>query len=336
MTQSQTEANKPIVFLTGANGFVGSHLTRGLLERGYHVRALIRPKADRSRLGGLNVEWVIGDLDNQHALSEGTRGVSYIIHNAGLVRAPSPAAYHHANCVGTVKLLDAAEANAESLKKFVYVSSQAAGGPSPNCRARTEDDPNLPHTPYGVSKLEGELAVMGRRERLPVVTIRPPAVYGPEDTAILAMFQTVSWHAKPLFGPQPQMLSIVHVQDLVRGIVLAAESESARGEVFFIAEDRHYTLSELQDLIQQAIDTWAFYLRIPKWLLMTIAGTNDVIGKAFGFTPRLNSDKARDFLIRNWTCSTDKAKRVLGFDSMIPFADGAKMTAEWYRGKGWL
>jgi nucleoside-diphosphate-sugar epimerase len=171
---------------------------------------------------------------------------------------------------------------------------------------------------------------------MPVVTVRPPAVYGPEDTAILAMFQTVSWHAKPLFGPQPQNLSIVHVEDLVRGIMLAMENEAARGEVFFIAEDQHYTLAQLQDLIQQAIATWAFYLRIPKWLLMTIAGTSDIVGSVFGFTPRLNRDKARDFLIRNWTCSTEKANRVLGYRSMVPFADGAKMTAEWYRAKGWL
>ncbi len=336
MTAGDTAERRPIAFLTGANGFVGSHLTRALLDRGYHVRALIRPKADRSRLDGLSIEWIIGDLDDQQALRLGASGADYVIHNAGLVRAPNAAAYHHANCTGTIKLLDAVEESAHGLRKFVYVSSQAAGGPSPEGRPKTEADPNIPHTPYGVSKLAGEDAVMRRSKALPVVTVRPPAVYGPEDTAILAMFQTVSWHAKPLFGPQPQHLSIVHVEDLVRGIMLAMESDSARGEVFFIAEDKHYTLAQLQDLIQGSLATWAFYLRIPKWLLMTIAGTIDLMGNIFSFTPRLNRDKARDFLIRNWTCSTEKANRILGYHSMVPFADGAKMTAEWYRAKGWL
>ena len=336
MTPSGTASVREIVLLTGANGFVGSHLTRALIERGHRVRALIRPKADRSRLDGLEIDWVIGDLDDQQALRKGVNGAQFVIHNAGRVRAPNAEAYHHANCVGTINLLDAAEEAASTVRRFVYISSQAAGGPSPAGRPKTEDDANCPHTPYGESKLAGEIAVMGRAKSLPVVTVRPPAVYGPEDTAILAMFQTVTWHVKPLFGPQPQMLSIVHVQDLVRGILLATEIDSANGHIFFIAEDQQYELAQLQELIQQALGTWAFYLRIPKWLLMSVAGTCDMVGNAVGFTPRLNRDKARDFLKRNWTCSTEKANRILGYRSQISFAEGAKMTAEWYRKKGWL
>ncbi len=336
MTADANRTSQPIVFLTGANGFVGSHLTRVLLEKGYHVRALIRPSADRSRLEGLDVEWVVGDLDNRRALQDGVSGVDFVIHNAGRVRAPDAAAYHHANCVGTIKLLDAVEDANPAIRRFVYISSQAAGGPSPAGRARTEEDPNVPHTPYGVSKLAGENAVMSRAAKLPVVTVRPPSVYGPEDTAILAMFQTVRWHLKPLFGSQPQLISIVHVHDLVRGTILAMEHNAAAGHVFFISEDRHYTLAELLGHIQSAVGTWAVYLRIPRWVLMTIAGTGDLIGKAFGFVPRLNRAKARDFLQPNWSCSTEKAQRILGYRSEIPFPEGAKATAEWYRKKGWM
>lgn len=336
MTPGTDSTSRPIVFLTGANGFVGSHLTRHLIGRGYHVRALIRPTADRTRLEGLQVEWIEGDLDNHKALVQGARGSQFVIHNAGRVRASDEAAYHHANCVGTIKLLDAVEEAAPQIQRFIYVSSQAAGGPSTDGRPKTEDDPNIPHTSYGRSKLEGENAVMARAGKLPVVTIRPPAVYGPEDTAILAMFQTVKWHLKPLFGATPQQLSIVHVTDLVHGITLAVENEAASGQVFFIAEDQQYLLAELLGHIQDAVGTWAVTIRIPKWLLMTIAGSGDILGRAFGFVPRLNRDKARDFLQPNWTCSTTKASRMFGYRSQIPFREGAKMTAEWYRKKGWL
>lgn len=331
-----TENPSPIVFLTGANGFVGSHLTRALIDRGFHVRVLIRPKADRSRLAGLELEWITGDLDDRHALRRGAEGAQYVIHNAGVVRAPTPEAYHHANCVGTIKLLDAVEEVAPGLRRFIYISSQAAGGPSPSDRARTEADPPAPHTPYGESKLAGENAVMARADRLPVTAIRPPSVYGPEDTAILAIFQTVGWHIKPVFGPQPQRIAIVHVQDLVHGALLALDNDRANGQVFYIAEDRSYELAELMELIRQALGTWAIPIKIPKPILMTIAGAADYIGKAFGFVPRLNRAKARDFLIRNWTCSTEKARRLLGYHSQIPFADGAKQTAQWYRERGWL
>lgn len=336
MTAANSNPSRPIVFLTGANGFVGSHLSRALVEGGYHVRALIRPNADRSRLEGLELEWIVGDLDDHKALQLGARGADFVIHNAGRVRAPSAEAYHHANCVGTIKLLDAVEEERGPLKRFVYISSQAAGGPSPDGRARTEDDLDTPHTPYGHSKLAGENAVMSRSGRLPVVSVRPTSVYGPEDTAILAMFQTVRWHLKPLFGQQPQMISIVHVADLVRGILLALENDKANGQVFFIAEDRNYTLSELLNAIQEAVGTWAITIRIPRWLLLSIAGVGDMMGKAFGFVPRLNRAKARDFLQPNWTCSTAKANRLLGFYSQIPFPEGAKRTVEWYRKKGWL
>ena len=336
MNTGDTESERRVVFLTGANGFVGSHIVRALLDRKYRIRALTRPKADCSRIEGLDVERVIGDLDDVRALREGVRGADFIIHNAGRVRAPSPEAYHHANCLGTIKLLDAVEEAAPNIRRFVYVSSQAAGGPSPQGRPKVEDDPNVPHTPYGESKLAGEQAVMARASKLPVVTVRPPAVYGPEDTAILAVFQTVGWHIKPLFGPQPQHISVVHVQDLVSGILLAMESDAASGQTFFIAEDRPYTLAEMDNLIQQALKTWAIFIRFPAPLLMSIAWTNDMIGKAFGFVPRLNRDKARDFLARNWTCSTEKARRLLGYKSQIAFAEGAKMTAQWYRARGWL
>lgn len=336
MTSATDKNLRPIVFLTGANGFVGSNLTRDLIGRGYHVRALIRPRADRTRLDGLDVEWVEGDLDNHKALVQGVHGAQFVIHNAGRVRAPDEAAYHHANCVGTIKLLDAVEEAAPQIQRFVYVSSQAAAGPSTDDGPKTEDDPNVPHTPYGRSKLEGENAVMSRAGRLPVVTIRPPAVYGPEDTAILAMFQTVKWHLKPLFGATPQRISIVHVTDLVQGVTLALEKDEADGHIFFVAEDQQYSLAELLGHIQEAIGTWAVTIRIPKWTLMTIAGTGDLLGKAFGFVPRLNRDKARDFLQPNWTCSTAKANRMLGYRSRVPFCEGAKTTAEWYRKKGWL
>src|SRR3972149_3813683 len=107
MSSADTAPDRPVVFLTGANGFVGSHLSRALIGRGFRVRALIRPKADRSRLDGLDIEWIVGDLDDRHALRQGARDAQFVIHNAGRVRAPNSEAYHHANCVGTIKLLDA-------------------------------------------------------------------------------------------------------------------------------------------------------------------------------------------------------------------------------------
>ena len=337
MDPAPTSLTPPrVVFLTGANGFVGSHIARACLAAGHVLRVLIRPNADRSRLADAPVEWIVGDLDDHAALRKGAHGADWVIHNAGRVRAPNLAGYLHANATGTQNLIDAVLEAAPGISRFVYVSSQAAGGPSKAGRPRIESDPPDPLTPYGKSKLEGEEAVMRHASRLPVVAIRPPAVYGPEDTAVLAIFQTVGWHIKPVFGPQPQFISVVYVEDLVRGIMLACEHPKAVGEVFYIAEDRSYELAEMCELIRQGLGTWAILVKFPKPLLMSIAWTCDMVGAAFRFTPRLNRNKARDFLQRDWRASTDKAQQRLGYHSSVPFADGARRTVQWYREKRWL
>jgi len=325
-----------VVFLTGANGFVGSHLAHALIAQGHRVRALVRPQADRTRVADLDIEWVKGNLDDHDALRRGCQGAAWVIHAAGRVKAPDLAAYMRANCTGTANLVEALLDAAPGLERLVYVSSLAAGGPTRTGQPRTEDDPDAPLTPYGKSKLAGEQAVMAHADRLPVVSIRPPAVYGPGDTEILGFFKAVRWHIKPVFGHRPQRLSLVHVGDLVQGILAACQSPAAPGEAFYIAEDRHYTLTELENHIQTALETWAMRVRIPRVLLMSIAWCARLVGSIGGFTPSLNPDKARDFLESDWTCSTAKAGRSLGYRSQIPFARGAQETVIWYRQKGWL
>ena len=324
------------VFLTGANGFVGSHLVRALLERGHRVRALIRPQADRSRVRDLPVEWITGDLHDRDALRQGCAGVRWVIHAAAKVKAPDLAAYRHANAAGTANLLQAALQSPSGLERFVYLSSMAAGGPATNGHPRMETDPDAPQTPYGVSKREGEILLQEQADRLPFTIIRAPAVYGPGDTEILGFFQAVGWHLKPVFRKPPARISLVHVSDLVEGILLATESPSAAGETFYIAESEQYDMAALEDLIQASLETWAVPVWIPKPLLMSIAAACEWAGKVGGFTPKLNRDKARDFLQAEWTCSVAKAEKLLGFKSRIPFARGARQTVEWYRAKGWL
>ncbi len=327
---------KSVAFVTGANGFVGSHLVRALLAQGHAVRALVRPTADRSRISELPIEWVTGDLDDTNALAQGCQGARWVFHLAARVKAPDLEAYRHANAAGTGNLLEAALTATDTIERFVFLSSMAAGGPSTNGKPRTEDDPNDPQTPYGISKFEGEMLVRAHADRLPVAIVRAPAIYGPEDTEVLGFFQAVDWHVKPIFSGRPSRLSIVHVSDLVDGILLAATIPSATGETFYVAEPEIYDMATMEDIIQDSLGTWALRILIPKPLLMGIATVCEWVGKAGGFTPKLNRDKAADFLQTDWTCSVAKAEQLLGFQAKIPFARGARQTVEWYRAKGWL
>jgi len=323
-------------FITGANGFVGSHVARALIGQGHHVRALVRPNADRSRVDDLDLEWVVGDLDAHDTLRHACAGARWVIHIAGRVKAPNLEAYRHANVTGTQNLLRAVADAAPGIERFVQVSSLAAGGPAENGRPREESDPDNPITPYGVSKNEGEKAVLGFADRFPVTIVRPPGVYGPGDTEVFQFFKTVSWHLKPQMGMRPTRATMVHVGDLTDGILLATMNPGAPGETFYIAEDRSYRIDEMEQMIQDALDTWALPIRIPAPLLMIIATAAEWVGAVGGFTPRLNRHKARDLLQSDWTCSVSKAERMLGYTSHIPFERGARQTIEWYRAKGWL
>lgn len=323
-------------FLTGANGFVGSHLARTLLAQGHHVRALIRPHANRSLVSDLDIEWITGDLDDRDALARGCEGATWVIHVAGRVKAPDADAFHHANHTGTVNLIESVTAAAPSIERFVYISSLAAGGPAENGVPRSEDHPDHPIAAYGESKLAGELAVMSRADQVPVVSIRPPAVYGPGDTEILGFFQAVRWHVKPVFGKRVLRLSLVYVSDLIEGILLALTSPRAPGQVFYIADDHLYTLAELEDWMQEALDTWALRVTIPGELLMFLAHAAELAGRVGRFLPSLNRNRAQDFLQRDWACTVTKARQMLGFRARVPFAEGAKKTVAWYRRQGWL
>lgn len=325
-----------LILLTGANGFVGSHIARGLIGRGHTVRALVRPRADRSLVGDLPIEWVTGDLDAKEVLAEAVKGVRQIIHCAGRVKAPNLEGYRHTNVSGTANLIEAALVHGGKLDRFVYISSLAAGGPSENGHPREESDPSRPATPYGISKREGEELVLQQADRLPIAIVRPAAVYGPGDTEVLAMFKTIRWHLKPAFGSGSVRASVVHVSDLAEGILLATFCPAAQGEMFHVAEERVYDLDEMETMIAAALDTWAVRVRFPAPVVMGIATVAEWIASIFGSTPTFNRDKARDFMQREWTCSIEKAQRLLGFEPRVPFASGARQTVEWYRAKGWL
>jgi dihydroflavonol-4-reductase len=324
------------VFVTGANGFVGSHLVRSLTAAGHRIRALVRPSANRSLIADLPIEWVAGDLDDRDALRSGCNGVDWVVHVAGRVKAPDRETFFHANVTGTRNLLESAAEASADLERFVYVSSLAAGGPVRDGKPRTEDDPDRPITDYGESKLAGEQAVMSFADRFPVVAVRPPAVYGPGDAEILGFFKAVRWHLKPVFGGRPMRLSLVYVSDLVDGLILALTSPTAPGEVFYVADDRLYSLTELEDMMQEALGNWALRVNIPRPVLTTLAIVAEWAGRVGGFVPSLNRNRVRDFLELDWACTVNKAHRLLGYVPRVRFAEGAAATVAWYREHRWL
>lgn len=323
----------PLAVVTGASGFVGSHIVDELLLRGARVRAVVRRSSSRRWLEGKPVELTDASLDDDVALARALEGADWVVHVAGLIRARNPAEFHQANVVGTERLLRAADGR--PLRRFLLISSQAAAGPSLTGLAVTEEQRPHPVSAYGESKLRGEQLVLMAADRLPVTVIRPPAVYGPRDTAILKAFQAGKRHIEPVLRRRGRF-SIVHVSDLAAAAYAALVHEAALGQVFFACEPDTTDYAELGTAIREALRTWTVRVAVPQWALMGIATAAEGWARLAGQAPLLSREKLREIAAGDWICSSRKIRERLGWTPRTGLMEGIQATADWYRQAGWL
>jgi len=325
----------PLAVVTGASGFVGSHVVDELLRQGARVRCLIRKSSSRRWLEGKPVELAEVDLTSVPRLTEAVRGATWIVHAAGITRARSAAEYNAANVKGTESMLRAALEAGPDLARFLYVGSQAAAGPSTDGRPVTEEQRPEPVSAYGVSKLRAEQLVMLLRGRLPVVTIRPPTVYGPRDDAVHRYFVAAKRHLRPELN-RGARFSIVYVEDLARAVRLALTDERAVGEVFFVAGPDETDYREMGDLVARAVGAWTVPVSPPRWLLYAGALAGELVGALSRRPALLSREKLKEITAGDWICSSARIRERLGWESQIPLADGVERTARWYREARWL
>jgi nucleoside-diphosphate-sugar epimerase len=334
---SQARKNNLLnALVTGGTGFIGSHLTEALIRRGVHVRCLFRKTSDLKWLKGLPIEFAHGDCNDKSSLGEAVRGVDWVFHLAGVTKAIKKETYFEVNGSGTENLIHACLENNPRLKKFIYISSQAAAGPSQNGRSKRESDSCEPVSFYGRSKRAGEESVLIHAHELPVLIIRPSAVYGPRDKDIFAFFKCLSRRIKPCPTGRQQHISLCYVQDIVQGILLAVETETKSGEIFFLSDGNDYRMVEIGDIVAQAMGITAFRIHVPKRMILGIACFSEYLSKLFRRPFLLNKDKAEEMINKDWVCDITKAKSLLGFKPRVPLSEGARLAFEWYKKEKWL
>ena len=326
--------------VTGATGFIGRHLVPKLLESGQKVRCLVRGPSALHKLDGLDVEFVPGDLSDPLSLSRAVSGVEYIFHLAGLTKTNRSHEYYDVNARGTENLANAAAREGRGIKRFVFISSHAAAGPSLNGDPITEEQEPNPVSHYGKSKLLGEKAVLGRSGQMPVVVLRPTSVYGPGDKDLFLFFKAIKKGIFPYWGAC--RYSLLFVEDLVQGIMAAAgapEDKSA-GKVFFLSDGNVYTNGEIAAAIAEAFREKGgpngkkpLKIPLPRFLFPAAAFFSALAGKDSGI---INKDKLREMGFPDWCCDPGRAMREIGFLPKITLKEGVKWTADWYRIHQWL
>jgi nucleoside-diphosphate-sugar epimerase len=322
--------------VTGATGFIGSHLVEALLQRGDQVRCLVRKTSDLKWLRGLPIEATQGDCNDKSSLAEAVKGVDQVFHLAGVTKAVEEKTYFEVNALGTENLILACLEHDPHLQKFIYLSSQAAAGPCQNGDKKRESDRCEPVSFYGQSKRMGEDFALSHAHELPLLILRPSAVYGPRDRDIYTFFKLLSKKIKPCLSGQAQRISLCYVQDIVQAILLASETKESGGEIFFLSDGQGYRWEEVGDIFAEAMGITPICIRVPEWMILGIASISEHFSKISGKPALLNKGKVEEMVQKNWVCDITKAKEVLGFEPTVPLLEGARLTFEWYKKENWL
>jgi nucleoside-diphosphate-sugar epimerase len=306
-----------IAVVTGANGFIGRHVCLRLTSEGWTVRAAVRRDLQPDSIANL-----VTDAD-------------LVIHAAGATRAPTDRELTAWN-VELTRCVASAASRAR-VKRFVFISSQAAAGPATSKdAATTEASPLTPIEAYGRSKRDAEIVVREMGD-LPHVIVRPAAVYGPWDRDFLALFRLAQHGVAVHPGNRSQWISLLHVDDAVDGIVRASGAGTPTDTTYFLANDAPAQWSELFTL---AADVAGRHLRVdvdlPRALVSAGAAIGDLVAKLSGKAGLLTSEKAALSAPRFWICSSAKARDELGFNPRLSLRDGFAETFAWYRSNGWL
>lgn len=324
------------VLVTGATGFIGSFLVEKLLAAGHEVRALLRRTSATHFLPVHRIEAVIGTLQDAASLQPAVAGCDVVFHLAGATRALSMAEFETINAGGTRNLLAACEQANPALQRFLLVSSLAAAGPSRNRDAVREEDAPAPVSNYGRSKWHAEKITRDYAEKFPITIVRPPVVYGPRDRDVLVLFQQIQRRLAPQLGGAARRFSLIHVYDLVRGILLAASSEAAVGETFFLTNPAPVTWRDFAAAIEAATGKKAWHVKVPRLTAFPVAAMAEMYARLSRRPALLSFDKVREMREPCWTCSPEKAYRMLGFEARLSLEIGVQATAKWYMENGWL
>ncbi|HSW38035.1 MAG TPA: NAD-dependent epimerase/dehydratase family protein [Acidobacteriota bacterium] len=331
-----TNGDKRNALVTGATGFIGSHIVNELLCRGYSVTCLVRPSNTAKNLQKLPCRVVTGDLEDLSSLRGLGEPFHEVYHTAGAIKAATRDGFFAVNCKGTRRLLETIAETCPSLRRFVHISSLAAAGPGSDGNGLTEQETPNPVSWYGESKLAAEQEAMKFSTVFPVVILRPSAVYGPGDKETLLIFRMIARGVFITPGRAARHFSLIHVHDLVEAIMRAATAPVASGELINISGPEPYRWEDIGRMIAHTLGRKYRRLALPAWTAGAAGIAGDIRTRITGRPSSINSQKVKELLSSFWVCDVEKSRKLLDFSPRIDLEKGIRETAEWYRCNGWL
>ena len=212
----------------------------------------------------------------------------------------------------------------------------AAAGPSSTTTPLTETDEPHPIIMYGESKWAAEKLVHEYMKQAPATIVRPPAVYGPRDSDILEVFRLIKRGVCLIPGYGTNALSIVHVDDLVQGIIKAGFSDNANSQTYFVCNDSEISWEHMGKVIANTMEKRIVTIHIPLFITSVIAWFSELWSRVNHKPALISFDKTKDLRQPYWICSNQNIKNDLGFVPQVSLEEGTAQTAEWYVKNQWL
>ncbi len=307
--------------VTGASGFIGSHLAAALVAAGHEVTCLVRSTSPTAFLSTLPVRRVYGDCRDRGSLRAAVTEADYVFHLAGAISAPDWQTYLDVNAGGTKNLVEACLEWAPALRRLVFVSSIAVAGPSPSGRALTETDECRPVSDYGRSKLQAELAVRAAKNRMPWVIIRPANVLGPRQKELGEVIGLLRLHIRPLVGRKGSRTSVIGVWDLVRALLQAAGDDRASGRTYFVTDGVPASWRDITAAVARAAGVRGFLLPVPYPVQYVVAAVAEWIARRRKRMPILTREHLAAARKYDWNYDAGAIARDLGFRPEMDLAE---------------